>query len=259
MMNIKRTCLLSIFENLLESNYSLFIFRRNPHNLPLRRIKEILNRFEHNITVQSLIDQLKTNFFLPCQQQQQQQVFDQNQTDTESIDPILISKKPFENIDDSTILDDVRLCIDDMILFLTSAFYQTSLSIPLTDLSFVSSSSSPTSPSAPHSLFHRSLSRFSSSTTNQDHSFANEHLRRMPTTSYTRCFDNLTPPASTKRRKNKTKQQTSNDILLNTNNNNNNNSPQVFTEHLPVINYEVCLVEDSSDYAVIDEQELSFE
>ncbi|CAF5083180.1 unnamed protein product, partial [Rotaria sp. Silwood1] len=25
---------------------------RNVHNLPLRRIKEMINRFEHNITVQ---------------------------------------------------------------------------------------------------------------------------------------------------------------------------------------------------------------
>ena len=52
------------------------IFRRNLHNLPLRRIKEILNRFEHNVTVQSLIDQPKTNLFLPCQSQQ---IPDQNQ------------------------------------------------------------------------------------------------------------------------------------------------------------------------------------
>jgi hypothetical protein len=210
----------------------------------------MLNRFEHNVTVQSLIDQLKTNLFLPCQS-------DQNQTDTESIDPILTSKKSFDIIDDSTILNDVRLCINDMILFLTSNFYQTSLSIPLSDVSLIPSS--PSSPSTPHSLFHRSLSRLSSTTTNSDHSFSNEHILRLPTTSFSRCFERLTPPSSInssligkKRRKNKNKQQT-NEILLNTNNNNNNHNEE--NCYLQQSTYHVYLPEDSSDFIVIDEQE----
>jgi hypothetical protein len=218
----------------------------------------MLNRFEHDVTVQSIIDQLKTNLFLPCQSQQ---IPDQNQTDNESIDPILTSKKSFDIIDDSNILDDVRLCINDMILFLTSNFYQTSLSIPFSDLSLIPSS--PTSPSTPHSLFHRSLSRFSSTTTNQDHSFSNEHLLRLPTTSFSRCFENLTPPLSTnssiigkKRRKNKNKQQQQSDeILLNTNNNNNNHLFDEDNYYSQQSTYHVYLPEDSSNFLVIDEQE----
>jgi len=233
------------------------LFRRNLHNLSLRRIKEILNRFEHNVTVQSIIDQIKTNIFLPCQSQQ---ILDQNQTDNELIDPILTSKKSYDIIDDSNILDDVRLCINDMILFLTSNFYQTSLSIPFSDLSLTPSS--PTSPSTPYSLFHRSLSRFST-TSNQDHSFSNEHLIRLPTTSFSRCFENLTPPLSTnssiigkKRRKNKNKQQQSNEILLNTNNNNNNNISNQDHCYLQQSTYHVYLPEDSLDFFVIDEHDL---
>ncbi len=206
-----------------------------------------------------MIDQLKTNLFLPCQSQQ---ISDQNQTDTESIDPILTSKKSVDLIDDSNILDDVRLCINDMILFLTSNFYQTSLSIPVSDLSLIPSS--PSSPSTPHSLFHRSLSRFSSTTTNQDHTFTNEHLLRLPTTSFSRCFESLTPPSSTnssiigkKRRKNKNKQQ----ILLNTNNNNNNDIHQQLLnnedDYLRQSNYHVYLPDDTSDFIVIDEQDFS--
>jgi hypothetical protein len=227
------------------------LFRRNLHNLPLRRIKEMLNRFEHNVTVQSLIDQTKTNLFLP--------IVDQQQTDNESIDPVLTAKKSYEIIDDSNILDDVRLCINDMILFLTSSFYQTSLSISSSDLSFIPPSP-PTPSSTPHSLFHRSLSRFSS-TASQDHSFPNEHLLRLPTTSFSRCIENLTPPLSTnssiigkKRRKNKNKQQQANEILLNTNNNNNNDIVNEEDYNLPQSTYNVFLPEDSSDFVVIDEE-----
>jgi hypothetical protein len=210
----------------------------------------MLNRFEHNVTVQSLIDQTKPNIFLP--------IVDQQQTDNESIDPILISKKSYDIIDDSTILDDVRLCINDMILFLTSNFYQTSLSISFSDLPFIPPSS-PTTPTTPHSLFHRSLSRFSSTTASQDHSFPNEHLLRLPTTSFSRCIENLTPPLSTnssiigkKRRKNKNKQQQSNEILLNTNNNNNHmiNENGYYS---PQPTYNIYLPEDSSEFVVIDE------
>jgi hypothetical protein len=150
-----------------------------------------------------------------------------------------------------------------MILFLTSNFYQTSLSIPFSDLSLIPSS--PTTPTTPYSLFHRSLSRFSTTTTtttNQDHSFSNEHLLRLPTTSFSRCFENLTPPSSTnssiigkKRRKNKNKQQQSNEILLNTNNNNNNISNQDQC-YLQPSTYHVYLPEDSLDFFVIDEHDL---
>jgi hypothetical protein len=221
----------------------------------------MLNRFEHNVSVQSIIEQTKTNIFLPSQQ-----ILDQHQTDNESIDPILTSKKFYDIIEDSNILDDVRHCINDMILFLTSNFYQTSqsstsLSISFSDLSLIPSS--PTSaPSTPHSLFHRSLSRFSSTTTSQDHSFNNEHLLRLPTTSFSRCADNLTSPSSTnssnigkKRRKNKNKQQQqqSNEILLNTNNNNNvkNENDDCLQQQQPIFN--VFLPEDCSDFVVIDE------
>ncbi|CAF4293993.1 unnamed protein product, partial [Rotaria magnacalcarata] len=104
-------------------------------------------------------------------------------------------------IDDSNILNDVRLCINDMILFLTSTFYQTSqsssLSLSFSDLSLIQTSSSPTTPTTPHSLFHRSLSRFSSTTSSQDHSFTNEHLLRLPPTVFPRCIEKLTPPSST--------------------------------------------------------------
>lgn len=233
-----------------------FFFRRNLHNLPLRRIKDILNHFEHDVTVQSIIDQLKSNLFLPCQSQITNS--DQNQTDTESIDPILTSKKSFDIVDDSTILDDVRLCINDMILFLTSNYYQTSLSIPLADLPSVSSSS-PTTPSTPHSLFYRSFSRLSSTTSNQDHSFSNEHLLRLSTNSYSRCFESLTPPSSTnssiigkKRRKNKNK-STTNELLLNTNNNN-NTSNEDDSSFQGTRTYQVYLPEETSDYIIIDDQ-----
>jgi len=88
-----------------------------------------------------------------------------------------------------------------MILFLTSNCYQTSqsstsLSIPFSDLSLIPSSPT-TAPSTRHSLFHRSLSRFSSTTTSQDYSFNNEHLLRLPTTSFSRCADDLTSSSST--------------------------------------------------------------
>ena len=161
------------------------------------------------------------------------------------------------------ILDDVRLCINDMILFLTSNFYQTSLSIPLADISSIPSS--PPTSSTPHSLFHRSLSRFSSSTASQDHSFSNEHLLRLPTNSFSRCFESLTPPSSTnssiigkKRRKNKNKQQSgTNEILLNTNNNNNNHRLCDETNgYLQQPTYQVYLPEDTCDLIVIDEQTL---
>jgi len=217
----------------------------------------MLNHFEHNVTVQSIIEKTKTNLFLPYSPQQ---ILDQHQTDNESIDPILISKKSYNTIDDSDIVDDVRLCINDMILFLTSNFYQTSLSF--SDLSLIPSS--PTTPSTPHSLFHRSLSRFSTTTTNQDHSFSNEHLLRLPTTSFSRCFENLTPPLSTnssiigkKRRKNKNKQQQQSDeILLNTNTNNNNHIFDEDNYYSQQSTYHVYLPEDSSDFIVINEQDL---
>ena len=208
------------------------------------------------MTVQSIIDQLKSNLFLPCQSSQTNS--DQNHTDTESIDPILTSKKSLDLIDDSTILDDVRLCINDMILFLTSSYYQTSLLIPLPDMSSVSSSS-PTTPSTPHSLFYRSFSRLSSTTSNQDHGLANEHLLRLSANSYSRAFESLTASSSTnasiigkKRRKNKSKQST-NEYLLNTNNNNSHKSNKDDLSFQPMT-YEVYLPEESVDFIIIDDQ-----
>lgn len=224
----------------------------------------MLNHFEHNVTVEDLIDQAKSNLLVPSEPKQ---ILNQNEAVDESVDTTLTSKKSLNIIDDPNILDDVRLCINDMILFLTSNFFQTSqsstsLSISFSDLSLIPSSPSPTTPTTPHSLFHRSLSRFSSTTTSQDHSFSNEHLLRLPTASFSRCIEKMTPPSSTnssiigkKRRKNKNKQQQSNEILLNTNNNNNNKD--LFYErhdYSQQLTYNVILTEDNSDFIVIDEQ-----
>ena len=230
----------------------------------------MLNRFEHHITVQNIIDQLrsttKTNNSIASEQENLIK-------DTEIIDSLLTSKKVYDIIDDSLILNDVRLCINDMILFLTSTFYQTTstasqpstpLSVLFHDLSLISPSTTaslPSTPSTPHSRFHRPLTRFSS-TTSQEHSFNTEHILRLPSTTLTRCIDtsNLTPPSSTqsstvgkKRRKNKNKQQ-SNELLLNVNNNNNtmNNEEENFIQEQQTFN--VFLPEDCSDFVVIDEQ-----
>jgi len=229
----------------------------------------MLNRFEHNITVQSIIDQIssitKTNNLISSEQENLLK-------DQEIIDPILTSKKFYDIIDDSLILDDVRLCINDMILFITSNFYQTttssqsstSLSVSFHDLSLISSSTTtslPSTSSTTHSRFHRPLTRFPS-TTNQDHSFNTEHILRLPTTTtFSRCIDtnNLTPPSSIigkKRRKNKSKQQ-SNELLLNINNNNNNNNNNNMNEkqeNLQQQTFNVFLPGDCSDFVVIDEQ-----
>lgn len=230
----------------------------------------MLNRFEHNITVQNLLDQLpstpKSNPVLPAEEQIEDRI-------EEILDPILISKKFFDVIDDSLILEDVRLCINDMLLFLTSNFFQTTrssqpttpLSVSFHDLSLLSPtspSSLPSTPSTPHSRFHRSLARFPSST-NQDHSFHTEHLLRLSTSTFSRCIEpnSLTPPLSSslnipgkKRRKNKNKQQSTSEIFLNVNNNNNKKSfdeRQLMLASLPV--YSVCLPEDCSNIVVIDE------
>ncbi|CAF2128680.1 unnamed protein product [Rotaria magnacalcarata] len=241
--------------------------KRNIHNIPLRRIKEMLNHFEQNVTVESLVGQTKPNLFVPSQAQN---ILEQNGIDNKPIDPILTSKKSYNIIDDSNILNDVRLCINDMILFLTSTFYQTSqsssLSLSFSDLSLIQTSSSPTTPTTPHSLFHRSLSRFSSTTSSQDHSFTNEHLLRLPPTVFPRCIEKLTPPSSTnssiigkKRRKNKNKQQQrqqSNEIILNTNNNNNSyyNTMNESDNYLQQSTYSVILPEDYAGFCIIDEQ-----
>ncbi|UJR23379.1 hypothetical protein I4U23_026388 [Adineta vaga] len=240
------------------------LVKRNVHSLSLQRINDMLNRFEHNVTIENIIDQTKTNIYLPCQSPQ---IFDPHQTDNESIDPILTSKKFYEIIDDSNILNDVRLCINDMILFLTSNFYQTSqsstsLSISFSDLSLIPSS--PSTPTTPHSLFHRSLSRFSSTTTSQDHSLTNDHFLRLPTTSFSRCIENITPPSSSnssiigkKRRKSKNKQSPhqSDEMLFNTNNNNNNQMINEEDNYSQQSIYNVCLPEDCTDFIVIDEQD----
>ncbi|CAF0963379.1 unnamed protein product [Adineta ricciae] len=235
------------------------LVKRNVHNLSLQRIQDMLDRFEHNVTVQSILDQTKTSVYIPCSSAQ---VSDQHQTDTESIDPILTSKKFYETIDDSNILDDVRLCINDMILFLTSTFYQASqpFAMSFSDLSLIPSS--PTTPTTSYSLFHRSMSRFPSTTTSQEHSFTNEHFLRLPSTSYSRCLESLSPPSSNssslagkKRRKSKNKQSPhqSDEMLFNTNNNNNYriNTEDNYSRQFV---YNVCLPEDCTDFVVIDEQ-----
>jgi hypothetical protein len=236
----------------------------------------MLNRFEHNVTVQNIIDHLplttKPNNFITSEQENLNK-------DNEIIDSLLTSKKFYDIIDDSLILDDVRLCINDMILFLTSNFYQTTLTITTTtsttsqsstplsvsfhDLSLISSSTTtslPSTPSTPHSRFHRPLTRFPS--TSQDHTFNTEHILRLPSATFSRCIDtsNLTPPPSAqssiigkKRRKNKNKQQP-NELLLNINNNNNNmNHEDNFLQEQQQT-FNVFLPEDCSDFVVIDEQ-----
>lgn len=233
----------------------------------MRRIKELLTHFEHNIMIENLIDQTKANSSTSSQSQNS---LVQQSTNNESLDPILTSKKQLNAIDDSNILNDVRLCINDMILFLTSTYYQTSqslTSLSFSDISLTQASSSPTTPTTPHSIFHRSLSRLSS-TTSQDHSFNNEHFYRLPPTVFPRCVEKFTPSSSTtnssiigkKRRKNKGKQQQqqSNEILLNTNNNNNNNeyysTINETDNYLQQPTYNVMLAEDCSEFTVIDDQ-----
>ncbi|CAF4618688.1 unnamed protein product [Rotaria sp. Silwood1] len=269
------------------------LLKRNVHNLPLRSIKEMINRFEHNITVQSIINQIPSMGIKNNLTSTEQQNLNKN---NELIDPLCTSKKFYDIIDDSLILDDVRLCINDMILFLTSNFYQTTLlsstsiltttttttatttsqpSTPLSvsfhDLSLISSSTTtslPSTPSTPHPRFHRPLTRYSSAT-NQDHSFNTEHILRLPTSTFSRCIDttNLTAPLSAqsnivgkKRRKNKNKQQ-SNEILLNVNNNNNNMEneeenlqQQQQQQHQQKQSFDVILPEECSDFVVIDEK-----
>ena len=97
----------------------------------------MLDRFERNVTIQSIIDQLpsvtKSNTFIPPEEQN-------HEKDQTILDPILTPKKFYDTIDDSLILDDVRLCINDMILFLTSNFFQTTRSSQssTTIISFIS-------------------------------------------------------------------------------------------------------------------------
>ena len=252
----------------------------------------MLNRFEHNVTVQSILDQIssltKTTTLASFKK-------DNFNKDNEITDLIPISKKSCTVIDDPLIIDDVRLCINDIILFLTSNFCQTTLlssasslaattttattattsqcstplSISFHDLSLIPSFASikttatslPSTPSASRSFLHHSLTRFSS-TTNQDHSFNTENVRRLPTTTLSRYIDtsNLTSLSSIKSsifgRKNKNKQP-SNDLLLNVNNNNNNNINKEEgslqqQEQRHTIN--VSLPEDCSEFFVVDEQ-----
>ena len=256
--------------------YSRLSFRRNLHNLPVRRVKEMLNRFEHNVTVQSILEQMKDDLKLTVPATLSQPIVVARRANQESLETSMPSRKYYDLIDDPSLLNDVRLCINDMILFLTSNFYQTSqssasLSLSFSDLSLIPSSSSstaatnslPNTPSTPHSLFHRSLSRFSSTTSNQEHPFSTEHLLRLPAASFSRCADHLTTPASAnasllgkKRRKNKAKQQLSNESLLNTNNSNNRCYSTQDDLHrqlsYPSIS-QVLLPTDCSQFLVIDD------
>ena len=232
----------------------------------------MLTRFEHDLTVQNILDQLpsitKINNILPSEQPNLPK-------DEQILDPILTSKKLYDIIDDPRILSDVRLCIDDMLLFLTSTFCQTTrssisqsstpLSVSFHDLSLISSTptSLPPTPTTPHSLFHRSLTRFPSNPS-QDHSFNTEHLLRLPSSAFSRSIEPtiLTPPLSAqsnisdkKRRKNKNKQQ-ANEVVLNVNNNNNN---VMTAKHDTLLQqqqtFSVLLPEDCADFVVIDEQD----
>ena len=251
----------------------------------------MLNRFEHDADVQGMINKspqgAKVN---GCPSTIEAAKIS---TDNETTDNVLASKKLYEIIDDQLILDEVRLCINDMILFLTSQFYQTALSsytsiltnttttttttsqssTPLSvsfhDLSLLSSTSVslPTTPTASHSRFHRPIPRFSSTTT-QEHVFNTEHFLRMPST-FTRCFDSInsnhfTPILATqtsvlgkKRRKNKTKSSPDNQVLVNTNNNNNNMDDAEDNTSTSVMNgqFNVYLAEECPDFVVIEEQQ----
>lgn len=258
----------------------------------MKRIRDMLNRFEHDVSVQSIIDQLAT-----VKKPTPAPPVDQNTRsfEPEPADPVLTSKKMYDTIDDSLILHDVRQCIDDIILFLTSNFYQTALlsstltlptttttttttsptSTPLSvsfhDLSLIPSptTSLPSTPSTPHGRFPRTIPRFPSSA-GQDLSFSAEHKLRVSAaaTALPRCLDTvcMTPPLSAqsnliakKRRKNKSK-PAANELVLNTNNNNNNNNgksdavciERTLQSHLPI--FRVVLPEDDVNFVVIDDQ-----
>ncbi|CAF4978098.1 unnamed protein product, partial [Rotaria socialis] len=138
------------------------LFKRNVHNLPLRRIKDMLNRFEHNITVQSIINQIPsvklTNKSTTTQEQNLNKNSDLN-------DSMSTSKKFYDIIDDSLILDDVRLCINDMILFLTSNFYQTTLLSSTSILTTTTTTATTSQCSTPLSASFHDLSLISSTAT----------------------------------------------------------------------------------------------
>ncbi|CAF0919127.1 unnamed protein product [Didymodactylos carnosus] len=109
------------------------LFKRNAHNVPLRRIKDMLMRFEHNISVKSLLEPtLSTMTTTITQSQQQLQLslpqrtfiqrnYSSPMTTTTTTTLINIAETiPSQEV----ILNDVKSCIDDMILFITSNFYQ---------------------------------------------------------------------------------------------------------------------------------------
>jgi len=268
------------------------LMKRNRHDLPLKRIKEMLNRFEHNLTVQNILEQFpltnKTNHSSSISEQTNVPL------SKDVVDPMFQSKKVYDIIDDSLILDDVRFCINDMILLLTSQIYQTALSsytsiltnttttttttsqssTPLSvsfhDLSLMSSSSTslPSTPSTPHSRFHRQLTRFPSST-GQDYPFNSEHLLRLPN-ALPRCMDTInanqfspvlssqTSLLAKKRRKHKASPTPSptGEPIYNTNNNNNNDVANEFVVKNysnPLAMFNVILPEEFSDMVVVDE------
>ena len=109
-------------------------------------VEEIFYYQDLILEIQNIIDQLplttKSNNFTSSEQ------ITNISKDTEFNDSISTSKKYYDIIDDSLILDDVRLCINDMILFITSNFYQTTrsttsqsppqLSVSFHDLSLIS-------------------------------------------------------------------------------------------------------------------------
>lgn len=252
----------------------------------------MVQRFESNVSVQSIINQLPQTKLTNNSTSNVQKNLSKN---NELNDSMSSSKKLYDTVDDSLILRDVRLCMNDMILFLTSNFYQTtllsptsiltssttttlttsqssaSLSVSFHDLSLISSSSSssttssslPPTPSVAHTRFHRTLPRFPSAT-NQDHSYNTEHITRKPQSTLPRYNDssNLTSKLTIqssiinkKRRRNKVKQD-SNEVLVNSNNNNNNKLNTVQTavrQEQPAFN--VIIAEDCPDFVIIDEND----
>lgn len=220
----------------------------------------MINNFEHDVNVQAIIDQLPkltktTRSPSTCEHIK-------TPKENTPVENQSTSKKTYEKIEDSSILEDVRLCIDDMIMLLTSQFYQTALSsftsiltntttttttssqssTPLSvsfhDLSLLSptSTSLPATPTTSHVRFHRPMNRFSSTAT-QDHSYFVDHHHLRFSSTLTRCLDSMnsshltnlsTQPGILGKKKRKAKSKlpladsNDNEILVNTNNNNNN-------------------------------------
>ncbi|CAF1049600.1 unnamed protein product [Didymodactylos carnosus] len=262
------------------------LFKRNTHNVPLRRIKDMLIRFEHNVNVKSLLERVSSVVSTTVIQSHEIQIplpqrtlIQRNYSSTTTTVNTVVTNSTETIPTQEAILNDVKLCIDDMILFITSTFYQTivlaSTASSTTPTSTAPSPSQPTSPQmcsiscydyplnsttpisltstplTPHHRFHRSLSsRFSTSTTIsiQD----GEHILRLPTATFPRCEP---LPLKTKK-KNRNKKSV---VAINENINNNNNvvQPQQAESNQSSEqqqHYDVFVQEDFADQClVVDE------